>query len=203
MTGRPRDLPRRLFLTAMIARVLALAAGVAVILLALLICIDIGARSLLRVSVQGSDEIGGYVLAMVGSLGLAHTLLQRAHPRIDLGIRALPLRIRAVLHVAALASLAAMGAFMAWHAWGELSQSLAFGATTNTPLQTPLWVPQGLWVFGTAFFALTAALAAHHAATLVRHAPDAVEAHYAPTSIEDEVGAYIEATPQTHSEGDR
>lgn len=198
MTRLASDPPPLLRLTAAVARALALFAGATVGLLAVLICIDIGARSLLRVSVQGSDEIGGYVLALVGSLGLAHTLLQRAHPRIDLGIRRLPLRPRAALHVLALATMAAMAAFMAWHAWGELGQSLTFGAVTNTPLETPLWVPQGLWLLGTAFFALTALLCTVHAAALLAKEPERVEALYAPTSVEEEVEAFLgDATPNS------
>lgn len=203
MTGGASNLPPVLRATAGAARVLALVAGAAVVVLALLICIDIGARSVLRVSVQGSDEIGGYVLALVGSLGLAHTLLQKAHPRIDLGVRLLPLRLRAPLHVLAMATMAAMGAFMAWHAWGELGQSLTFGAVTNTPLQTPLWVPQGLWLLGTAFFALTAALAAVHGAALLRRDPARIEALYAPTSVEEEVGAFLGDAAPKFPEGDR
>ena len=203
MTGRASDLPPLLRITAAIARALALFAGASVVLLALLICFDIGARSLLRVSVQGSDEIGGYVLALVGSLGLAHTLLQKAHPRIDLGIRRLPLRPRAALHVLAMATIAAMGAFMAWHAFGELSQSLTFGAVTNTPLQTPLWVPQGLWLLGTVFFAVTALLCAVHGALLLTKHPDRVETLYAPTSVEEEVEAFLGDAASHSHEGNR
>jgi len=99
--------------------------------------------------------------------------------------------------------MAAMGAFMAWHAWGELGQSLTFGAVTNTPLQTPLWVPQGLWLLGTAFFALTAALAAVHGAALLQRDPARIEALYAPTSVEEEVWAFLGDAAPKFPEGDR
>ncbi len=186
--------PAPLRAVAWIARVLALGAGAAVAGLALLICIDIGARSMLRVSVQGSDEIGGYVLAMVGSLGLAHTLLQKGHPRVDLGFRLIPRILHAPLHVLALVTITAMALFMTVQAWGELGKSLTFGAVTNTPLQTPLWVPQGLWVAGFAFFALTAGLAALHGLILMIRAPGRVAVLYGNASVEEEVAAYIAPT---------
>jgi TRAP-type C4-dicarboxylate transport system permease small subunit len=70
-----------------IAVVFALFAGVAVAILSLLIVFDIAARSLFRFSLQGTDELGGYTLALTGSLGLAYTLIRRGHPRIDIGFR--------------------------------------------------------------------------------------------------------------------
>lgn len=66
MTHLPANAPRFLRLMEQVTRVLALAAGAAVVGLAALICIDIGARSLLRVSVHGTDELGGSALALVG-----------------------------------------------------------------------------------------------------------------------------------------
>jgi len=196
MTGAAGTQPPLLRAVAWVAQALALCAGAAVAALALLICIDIGARSLLRVSVQGSDEIGGYVLAMVGSLGLAHTLLKKGHPRVDLGFRLIPRALHAPLHVLALGTIAAMASFMAVQAWGELGKTLTFGAVTNTPLQTPLWVPQGLWFSGFAFFALTAWLATLHGLILLLRAPGTVAARYGTTSVEDEVAAYIDPDAQ-------
>ncbi|MBL9059563.1 MAG: TRAP transporter small permease, partial [Mangrovicoccus sp.] len=63
-----------------VAIVLALVAGVAVAILSGLIVFDIAARSLFRYSLQGTDELGGYTLALTGSLGLAFTLIRRGHP---------------------------------------------------------------------------------------------------------------------------
>ena len=121
-----------------LAMICALVAGVAVALLAVLILIDILGRSLVGISVQGTDELGGYVLAMCGSLGLSWTLAKRGHPRIDLGFRFFPPALRNVLHVLAYAAISAMALFMAWHAWSELEVTIRFGAVANTPLQTPL-----------------------------------------------------------------
>jgi len=181
------------------AVLLALCAGGAVALLAVLIFIDIIGRDFLGVSVQGTDEIGGYVLAFVGSLGMALTLLRRGHPRIDLFFRFFPRLAGDVLHVLAQVTIAGLAVFMTWHAWSELQTTLRFGAITNTPLQTPLWVPQAIWVFGTAFFGITACLTSAHALYLLaRHRPSVARV-YGPVTVEEEVNQYVGADTQ---EGD-
>lgn len=176
-----------------VARVLALIAGASVILLSLLIVYDITARSFFSHSLEGTDELGGYTLALIGSLGLSYTLIRRGHPRIDLAFRFFPARMRAGLHVLALAAIAGFALFMTDHAIGDFRETLTFGTVTNTPLQTPLWVPQAIWVFGTGFFALTASVLTVHAALLFVHQPARVEKLYGPITVDEEVGEYIHA----------
>lgn len=175
-----------------VATVLAVLAGATVAILSLLIVFDIVARSLFRYSLQGTDELGGYTLALIGSLGLAYTLLRRGHPRIDIGFRFFPPKPRQVLHVVALAALTGFAAFMAQHAIGEFRGTLAFGSVTNTPLQTPLWVPQVFWVFGTCFFALTALVMTVHGILLLASGRGAeVKALYGPLTVEEELEEYL------------
>jgi TRAP-type C4-dicarboxylate transport system permease small subunit len=183
--------PRVLRVLEHVAVVLALAAGTAIALLAVLIAIDIFGRDVVGVSVQGTDEIGGYVLAFVGSLGMALTLLRRGHPRIDLFFRFFPQGMRDILNVFAQVTLAAFAIFMAWHALGELRTTLRFGAITNTPLQTPLWVPQGVWLAGMAFFALTACATSLHAVRLLMTDRAAIGRFYGAPTVEEEVEAYV------------
>lgn len=168
----------------------ALVAGGAVAVLAVLILVDIVGRSFGH-SVQGTDELGGYVLALCGSLGLSWALINRGHPRIDLGFRFFPPRLRNLLHVLAQGTMFLFAAFMTWHAIGELQTTLKFGAVTNTPLQTPLWVPQSLWLFGLVLFTLAALSATLHGAWLMAHDPDEVTRRYGPPTVEDEVGEYV------------
>lgn len=175
-----------------IAATLALVAGVAIAILAVLISVDIFGREVLGVSVQGTDEIGGYVLAFVGSLGMALTLLRRGHPRIDLFFRFFPRIVQDLLHVLAQATMAGFAMFLAWHALGEFRVTLRFGSVTNTPLQTPLWIPQGVWVAGMAFFALTACVTTAHAVLLLLTNRAAISRFYGPPTVEEEVGHYVD-----------
>lgn len=175
---------------------LALVAGGAVAVLAILIFADIIGRDFVGVSVQGTDEIGGYVLAFVGSLGMALTLLRRGHPRIDLFFRFFPRIVGDVLHVLAQVTIAGLAIFMTWHAWSELQTTMRFGAITNTPLQTPLWVPQSVWVLGMAFFAITACLTSAHAVYLLVTDRASVAKFYGPVTVDEDVKNYVGDTTQ-------
>lgn len=134
---------------------IAIALGVLLLLTVGFTIADISLRAMGN-SLGGSDEISGYVMAIVASWGLGYALIERAHVRIDLLRRRLLGRVRSVLDVSALATTAIVAVVVAWRAWPVLSKSLERGATANTPLETPLWWPQSLWFAGWVLFAVTA-----------------------------------------------
>lgn len=175
----------------LLSTILALVAGITVPILSILIVFDIISRSLFRYSLQGTDELGGYTLAIVGSLGFAYTLFQKGHPRIDIFLKFFPKRARAMLDIAAYATLAAFAAFMAVYAFAEFSETIAFKTVTNTPLQTPLWVPQSAWIIGTVFFAAVATACTLHTIWLFKRDPDQIGKLYGPISVEEEVNEYV------------
>ena len=135
--------------------VVALAVGVLLAATALFILVDITLRQLGR-SLGGSDEIAGYVMAITASWGLGYALVELAHVRIDLVHRRLPGAGRALLDVIAIAALALTVALVAFQCWPVLGKSLSRGSRANTPLETPLWIPQSLWFGGWIWFAATA-----------------------------------------------
>lgn len=179
-----------------IAMICALLAGGAVLVLAVLILIDIVGRSFGH-SIQGTDELGGYVLALCGSLGLSWALLNRGHPRIDLGFRFFPRPLRNVLHVLAQGTIFLFALFMTWHAVAEFRTTLKFDAVTNTPLQTPLWLPQVFWLLGLCLFTLTALSNTLHGIWLMSRTPNEVSRHYGPSSVAEEVGEYVAPAKDT------
>lgn len=185
-----------LTLTDRLAAALAFVCGVGVFVLALLITWDIVARKAFGFSVQGTDELGGYVLALIGSLGMAHVLLRREFTRIDLALPYLPARLRQVLHVAAYVALAGTVVFFAYRAVLTLQETLLFDSVANTPLQTPLWIPQGLWAAGMVLFAAAAVLHAVRAVLLLARAPDRVETEYGCASTQDEVESFLSEADQ-------
>lgn len=109
-------------------------------------------------SLGGSDEISGYAMGVLASWGLAVALAERAHVRIDLLRQGLATRGRAALDLGAMAALAFVAVLVAWQAWPVLGKTLERGSRANTPLETPLWIPQGLWFAGWLWFAICAAL---------------------------------------------
>jgi len=129
--------------------------GVLLVLTAAYILVEIVLRQLGR-SFGGSDEIAGYVMAITASWGLGYALVELAHVRIDLVHRRLPGAGRALLDVVAIAALALTVALVAFQCWPVLEKSLSRGSRANTTLETPLWVPQGLWFGGWLWFAATA-----------------------------------------------
>lgn len=166
---------------------LAILSGLLVLLLALFIGFDVIARRFLGFSLQGSDELGGYVLAIVGSLGLAYVQAERGFTRIDLALPYYPQAVRRVLHVLAYLTLAGFALFMAWYALGEFQETWRFDSRASTPLQTPLWIPQGLWLAGVVIFAVSAVGHAVLAARYAIAAPDKLEEVYGARSIADEL----------------
>lgn len=166
---------------------IAVVAGLSVFVLAFLIAADVLARKLAGVSLQGTDEIGGYVLAAVASLGFAHVLFERGFTRIDLLVRRLPEGAVHVANVLACVSLAAVAIFFAERALSAYGDTLLFDARANTPLQTPMWIPQGLWAVGMVFFAVCSVLYALRAALLLVLNPATLDREYGLPRIEDEV----------------
>ena len=93
--------------------------------------------------------------------------------------------------VAAHVALAGTVVFFAYRAVLTLQETLLFDSVANTPLQTPLWIPQGLWVAGLVLFGLSAVLqAARGLVMLVRH-PQDIESAYGCASTRDEVETFL------------
>lgn len=179
---------------------LAVVAGFATFILAFLIGFDVLARKFLGISLQGTDEIGGYVLAAVASLGFSHVLFERGFTRIDLFVKRFNLRLLNILNVVAYASLAAVAVFFAQRSVATYSDTLLFNAHANTPLQTPMWIPQGFWVVGMVFFAFCAVLYAARATVLFFTDQRALEAEYGFTELDDEIAEISElSSSATHS----
>lgn len=177
-----------------LSTVIAAIAGLSVFLLAFIIAFDVISRRMFNYSVQGSDEIGGYVLAMVASLGFSYVLFERGFTRIDIFVRKLPKRAENLINVTAYVSLAAIAIFFAQRAIATYEDTLLFDARANTPLQTPIWIPQGFWVAGTTFFAICATLYALRAVVLWRTDPEALDAEYGFAGFEEEITEISELT---------
>ncbi len=122
----------------------------------------IGAEVILRkvflVSLGGADEMASYALALGTVWALSFALLHRSHIRVDALYQHLPNRVCAILDVLALTSILAFASVLAFYGFDVWLTSWQFDATANTPLSTPLWIPQGLWILGLISFALTTLL---------------------------------------------
>lgn len=129
--------------------------GTLMLAAAFLVSFDVVVRKLFALSLGGADELSGYAFAIGTTWALAFTLLQRANVRVDALYIRLPRTVCAVLDIFALLSLGLFVGLLTWQAWAVLETSLAFSARATTPLATPLWIPQSLWLGGLALFAFT------------------------------------------------
>ena len=63
----------------------------------------------------------------------------------------------------------------------------------TSPLQTPLWLPQSLWLAGLVLFAVVALLLALHAGILMLRDRAALKPLYGPPSLDEEIATEVGA----------
>lgn len=135
----------------------AIAAGFLLLACVTITIIDLIARRL-GASLGGTDEISGYVMAIATSWGVSYSLTALSHVRIDLLRAKVSKAGAAIFDAIAMLSLAGTAIFIAQKSWPVLSKTLGTGARANTPLETPLWIPQTLWWAGWLWFAVSAVI---------------------------------------------
>jgi TRAP-type C4-dicarboxylate transport system permease small subunit len=162
--------------------------GIGFLLLALAVAVETVMRKVFNRSLQGVDELGGYILAGGAALSIAAALVSRTHIRIDLLHDFMPKPLRILLNVLAGLALLACAALLARMAWIVLDESVLFNSTAQTPWATPLWIPQSVW-FG-ALLLLVVAAAAQAAWLLwlaVRGQWHTLDRSYGPRGAKDEL----------------
>ncbi|KQT11409.1 TRAP transporter small permease subunit [Ramlibacter sp. Leaf400] len=179
----------------------ALACGWWLIGLSAVTCVEMLGRKVLGFSLQGVDEIGSYTYAIVGSIGFAHTLVTRSHTRVDFLISRFSPRVRAVLNLVAMLALTALAFLCLWRGTNVLAESLDLKATASTPLSTPMWIPQALWLAGYVLFAVVAAWAAIDAVRLfLRGDVAGLNDRFGPQTLDEEIEA--ETDLHVHAQAD-
>ncbi|WP_299474462.1 TRAP transporter small permease [uncultured Roseibium sp.] len=136
---------------------LAIVVGLVLLACVVFTLVEIIARRL-GGSLGGVDEISGYVMAVTTSWGISYALTEQAHVRIDLLRQRLVPLGRAIFDILSLLCLSGTAIVVAWRGWGVLEKTLSTGARANTPLETPLWIPQLLWWAGWVWFAVSACI---------------------------------------------
>ncbi len=175
-------------------RAMQLATGWALLALCFATTYEVIGRRLFDISLQGVNEIGGYMLAIGSTWGFSIALLQRAHSRVDFLFPRFPRVLRNVLNLFAALTLAGLAVFSAWEAWSVLRDTLRWQARASTPLQTPLWIPQSLWLFGLVVFAGVALALATHALMLFFRDRRRLDRFYGPPSLEEQIEIETQGT---------
>ena len=136
------------------ARGAAVVGGAAMCAAAFIVTADVLSRKISGVTMRGSDEITGYIFAASTTWAYAYAVLTRSNIRIDVAYLALDPRARAFLDVLGLGLLTLYIFLLTRSAWTVVAESWTFNYTAQTPLATPLWLPQSFWFAGLAFMLL-------------------------------------------------
>ncbi|SRR6266540_1177550 len=137
--------------------------GAAMVVFAAIVTVETVGRKFLNLSLQGVDELGGYVLAVTSSIAFSLALIDRAHIRIDLFHRLLPRPLQRGLDLVSILAIALFALLLVYAGWLTVQETVEFRSTAPTPWATPLIWPQGLWFTALLVFAAFALGAAAHA----------------------------------------
>lgn len=161
--------------------------------LAVMVAVETFGRKLFDFSLQGVDELGGYVLAVASSLAFTVALVDRAHIRIDLLHPKLPAALRSLLNWLSIVLMAGLAVLLAWVGWLLLRETIEYGSTAPTPWATPLVYPQGLAWLGLVLFAVIAlAMALRASGLIVRGDRAALDRDFGPKGADDELEAELQ-----------
>ena len=131
-----------------VSRVAAWAGGIILFLISILITVEVILRKLFSISMGGADEISSYALAASSSFGFSYALFQKAHIRIDVLYTMFSQWMRHILDVLSLILLGTYMLVLSYYGFQVFWISFLKGSTANTPLHTPLWIPQLIWLLG-------------------------------------------------------
>ncbi len=126
--------------------------GAILIFMAVYICTDVFARKIFAYSIKGSIELSSYSLAIMSGWIYSYALLTKAHVRIDILYLKFPKRMKLIADFIAYLSLLVFFAPLTYYSFEYFKTSWVRESVANTPLHTPLWIPQSLWVAGLIFF---------------------------------------------------
>jgi TRAP-type mannitol/chloroaromatic compound transport system permease small subunit len=155
LAGAGRFLDPALTLAEAVARRMVWVGGSLLLAAAVTVSVDVIVRKAFTLSLGGADELSGYAFAIGVAWALPFTLLQRANIRIDALYARLPARIAAALDVVALIALAVFVTVLTRYAWEVVAGSWRLNSLSNSALNVPLWIPQGIWFFGLSLFFFT------------------------------------------------
>ncbi len=132
--------------------------GAITLISVLLICFDVFVRKFFGFTTGAANELSGYAFAISTSWSLAFVALHRGNVRVDALYQLFPARISAVLDWVALVALGVFMVYLTYFAFYVVETSWIQRSAANTPLATPLWIPQGLWLLGLAWMCVVLTL---------------------------------------------
>ncbi len=162
--------------------------GLVFVALSLLVAVETVVRKAFNFSLQGADELGGYALAVGGTIAFSLALIGRTHIRVDVFHERLPGWLQTGLNWFSAVCLAAFALLLAVLAWFVVADSRSYQSVSQTPWATPLVYPQTAWLLGLMLFALVSVWVAGRATWLLLRGRIAqLNRDFGPRSTKEEV----------------
>jgi TRAP-type C4-dicarboxylate transport system permease small subunit len=172
--------------TAKVSKFFAFLGGALLLAAAVLVSTEVVARKFLTLVYSGSDEVAGYLFAIGTTLSMAHVLVTRGHVRIDALYLHLGRRVRATLDMLSLVTLGVVTVAMLDRSFDLTFSNFVEWNRSNTPLRTPLSLPQIPWLFGLALFMFSICVALARTALALRRGDYLTAGQTAGVSSQDE-----------------
>ncbi len=137
-----------------LSQVAAWCSGLLLFLASVMIAIEVVLRKAFAVSIGGADELSSYALAISCTWGFSYALFRKSHIRIDVLYSRMPGTGRTILDLLAYGLLAVYIVTLSYFGFLVLKTSVIKHSVANTPLATPMWIPQALWLLGLFWFGL-------------------------------------------------
>jgi TRAP-type C4-dicarboxylate transport system permease small subunit len=184
-----------------ISRVMVWVGGFFILAAAAVICIEVLMRAAFGKSFAGVDEVSGYALAISTTWACGYALLHKSHVRIDTLYFLFPKSLRPFLDIAALIALIAFVSLITYRGSELAYLSAQFDAHSMTPLATPLWIPQALWVVGLfSFLVVILSLLWRAISALKTGQTDLISKLVGPVSIEEELNEELDDMTRRQNE---
>ncbi|WP_073038253.1 TRAP transporter small permease subunit [Desulfacinum infernum] len=120
----------------------AVVSSMAMILVVLLILVEVVARSLFNTSTMVADEYSAYFYVVLVFLGLGFTLKTDGHIRVKALWSRFGGRGRAFLDLAGATVAMGLCLFAIYHAVPMVREAYQLNMVSETPAETPIWIPQ-------------------------------------------------------------
>ena len=141
-----------------VSRFLAWLGGIMLLVVIALTAVEILLRRTFSIALGLGFELSGYVLAVAASWSFAYALFNKAHIRIDAVYVRFGQRTRVAPDLLALVAFVVFAVALADASLGVALESISRGSLSDTPLQTPMWIPQVMWSVGLLWFAFVTLL---------------------------------------------